>query len=140
MSLNWNVGEIPEETRTIVATEDDRMSGVKKGDRLMSPITNALIWSTMGVGIGVIDDDTADEFAARLEIWQKLNGALLTAWEDDGNGGVKPVPRPLLTKDDVVAHKGLSTNVFPMESRAAWIKRVVSQSDPFQGVAEPTYR
>jgi len=92
-------------------------------------VTNGLIWATIGVGIGVINDDTAEEFAARLSLWQDLNGALL--YSADG-----PVR---ITREDVLAHKGLSTNVFPMERRAAWVKRTVTQSDAFHGVPEPKY-
>lgn len=131
MSLNYNLTEIPEDVRTIVAEEDDKFAGVKKGDRVMSPVTHSLIFATMGVGIGVLNDETIPEFAARLDIYQKLNGALLS--ERDGDGWK---PRPL-TLEDIQAHKGLSTNVFPLERRAAWIKRVVTQCDAFRGVTEP---
>jgi hypothetical protein len=127
MSLNWNVEEIPLEVRTIVAEESSTTHGYKAGDRIMNPVTHGLIFATVGVGIGVIDDNTADEFAARLTFWQQLNGALL-------HGADGPV---LITKEDVEAHKGLSTNVFPMERRAAWIKRTVANSDAFYGVTEP---
>jgi hypothetical protein len=68
MSLNWNVEKIPLEVRTIVAEDSSMTHGYKAGDRIMNPVTHALIFSTIGVGIGVIDDNTADEFAARLTL------------------------------------------------------------------------
>jgi hypothetical protein len=135
MSLNFDLREIPEETRTVIAEEDRPMDGIHKGDRIMSPVTNALIWSTMGLGIGVINDDTADEFAARLALWQKVNGALLHKPDPEGEGWI-PVE---VTKDDVLAHKGLSTNVFPMERRSSWLKRTIETSELFFGVTQPKY-
>lgn len=135
MSLNFDLREIPEDVRTIVAEEDQPISGIKKGDRIMSPVTNALIWSTLGVGIGEINDDTAEEFYARLHLWELVNGAMLQTWPEDSD---QPQPR-FITKDEVMAHKGLSTNVFPMEKRKAWIARTIPASSLFLGVPEPKY-
>lgn len=143
MSLNYDLSAIPEDVRLIDAPENEPMHGIKKGDRIMSPVTNALIWATLGIGIGVIDDTTVDEFSARLDLWQKLYGALLQGpitHDDDGNQLPEPDWGPILvTKDDVVAHKGLSTNVFPMETRTAWVKRTVNDT-VFRGVTEPKRR
>lgn len=136
MSLNWNAEKVPEETRTIVATADDRMRGIKAGDRILNPVTETLVFSTMAIGIGVIDENTVDEFAARIDFYQRLNGALMLAWPE---GSDQPEPK-FLTREDVVAHMGLSTNVFPMERRTSWVKRMTQTSPPFEGVAEPKYR
>lgn len=135
MSLNWNAEAVPEDVRTIIATEDDPMRGVKKGDRVMSPITHTIIFATMATGIGVINDATLDEFAARIDLLQKFDGPFLQEWDDDGNH-VGPM---LLTREHLEAHKGLSTNVFPYETRSKWVTRIVTKGNcsPFTGVTEP---
>jgi hypothetical protein len=51
MSLNYDLTAIPEDVRTVAAEADGQ--DYKAGDRIMSPITNALIWATMGTGIGL---------------------------------------------------------------------------------------
>lgn len=131
MSLNFDLSRIPEDVRTVIATEDDAFNGIKKGDRLMSPVTNTLIWTTMIVGIGVIDDRTIDEFVARVELHQKLHGALMSSFED-GKWSDRP-----LTREDIEAHKGLSTNVFPMETRTKWVTRTVTKDTQVFPKPEP---
>lgn len=135
MSLNFDLREIPEDVRTIVAVEDDPQRGVKKGDRLMSPVTNLLIWSTMAVGIGVINDETAVEFHARLDLLAKLDLCRLEIAEYDEETGGWVNRR--LTLEEVEAHKGLSTNVFPMESRASFVKRWITTSNDVFPNPEP---
>lgn len=73
------------------------------------PFVQPLIFATMAVGIGEI---TEDNF---LEFWQRLNVFEL----------LHDLP-PLTPLDHVVAMIGLRTNVFPAETRAKWLKRVVS--------------
>lgn len=133
MSLDFDLRKIPLETRTVIATYDDRMDGVTKGDRIMSPVTKSLIFSTMSIGIGEITDKTVDEFVARLDLFQKIHGALMHAFDHDAQEWVE---RPL-TRADVVAHKGLSTNVFPMETRGKWVARMVTKSRDLFPHAEP---
>jgi hypothetical protein len=72
------------------------------------PITNAMIMATMFTGIGKITEDTVGEFHARLVLgryWQR-----------------EPLPYAEVRK-----YIGLTTNVFPQETRAKWLKRVVGQ-------------
>lgn len=133
MSLNFDLSAIPEETRTIVADYDSPTEGVHKGDRIMNPVTNTLIWTTMAIGIGILNDDTIPEFAARVELYQKVHGPLMQRVTDDG---IEPRP---ITREDVEAHKGLSTNVFPLEARTKWVKRVITD-DVFRGVTAPKTR
>lgn len=116
MSLNFDLSAIPLETRTVTSTYDDEFHGIKKGDTIMNPVTNQLIWATMAVDIGVIDDKTVDEFIFRIRLYEKLFGAMLRYSDERGD-------RPF-TADDVIAHKGLRTNVFPMKTRAQWLKRM----------------
>ena len=109
MSLNYDLTAVP---KTVWSEDDGGYWGV----------TQSIIYATMGVGIGVIDDSTVEEFVARTLFCQRLYGALCVA-EVDGEW----VDRPL-TREDIEAHKGLKTNVFPMETRASWVKRVVTNS------------
>lgn len=133
MSLNFDLTAIPLETRTIVADHDkpnpyyragqskpEDEFEYRKGDKLMSPVTNALIWGTMFVDMGTITADNADEFFARTALQEKLSGAYLTETSDDGK---VHKPRPITYKD-VVDHIGLRTNVSTL-TRAKWMKRVV---------------
>lgn len=60
MALHFDLTAIPEENRTIVADRDGdptRGEDFAKGDRVMSPITNALIWATMSVGLNQQDQN-----------------------------------------------------------------------------------
>jgi hypothetical protein len=84
------------------------------GDGL-NPVTQALIFKTMDVGIGEITSDNWREFAARLELCEDVFGAMLT----DGEGG-----NVRLTPEDVYRHIGLKTNVFPKESWATFYAKL----------------
>lgn len=101
MSLNFKLDKIKNyETVT------------RKGDEL-NPVTNALIWSTMSVGLGSITEKNLQEWLVRLAFSDKLFGTML---KKDGED------RPF-TRDELVAHIGLSCNVCD-ESRVKWTKRM----------------
>jgi len=85
----------------------------KDGDR-MSVVTESLIWSTMGVGLGKITEENVDEWMIRLAFLDKLMGPMMVR---DGE------PRPF-TREELVAHIGLYTNV-TNEVRTRWAKRVM---------------
>lgn len=133
MSLNFDLTAIPEEKRTIIADHDkpnpfyqagkskpENEFDYRKGDRLMSPITNALIWGTMFVDMGAITAESADEFYARTCVQEKLSGCYLTETGDDGERKERPI-----TYQDVLDHIGLTTNVTTL-TRAKWMKRVLN--------------
>lgn len=95
------------------------------GGRRKKPVTEALIFHTMGAGIGEITEATLDEFFARVNAREKLHGPMVTM----------PMVRPgdktdwvpyFITKEDVKAHIGLATNVFPYEPRAHWAERLIA--------------
>ena len=92
MSLNWDI--------TKVANRDKIDSEHKRG------VLDALIWSTMSVGMGEISADPESKyfykrFAARLDFVQKLCGPFLNT---------KDGPR-FLNEEDVERFIGLRTNV-----------------------------
>lgn len=70
------------------------------GDEGVKPVTQALIFATMAVGMGQITEANAHKFAVRLEVVQRVDGPYMVR---DG----KPSP---LTVADVQRHIGLGTN------------------------------
>ena len=89
------------------------------------PITHALIWLTMGTGIGDISEKNAPEFYARIHLLEEIDGKWLrfATHFDAENQADEWEDRPI-TPEDVQKRIGLSTNVFPMETRAKWLSRV----------------
>lgn len=85
------------------------------------PITEALIWATMAVGIGEITEKTADDFYDRLSIYERLFGPLLRQYDPKG------APKSFIKREDVLRHIGLKTNVYPKQSFAAWRRRMWTQ-------------
>lgn len=115
MGLRWDVTGVAnhEEVCFRIAEEDDGFYGVKKGDRLLKPETDALIWLTMFTGIGwEVTEENVDEFVARVRFFEKLNGPML-------HRGNESYPLP---EDVIRAHVGLKTNVAP-EPRVRWLLR-----------------
>lgn len=130
MSLNWEVSKIKDyET---VCMEDDP----EEGGRKLTVVTWSLVVATMSVGMGRITEENAAQFYARLAIIEKLHGPFMQRVEPDGNGGHKVTPR-FFTPEEVWAHVGLWTNVFPMETDAKWRKRQVESAErDLRAVAE----
>lgn len=85
-------------------------------------VGDALVWATLSVGIGEINDKTIDTFVRRVAILQKLDGPMLRA--NMGKGKLVDV---YITRADIEAFKGLKTNAKfpPYETDAAWAKRVL---------------
>lgn len=111
MSLDWNIENVQDwET---VCKDDDGIT--------LSAVTNALIWATTGVGLGEITEANLDEFAWRLDLYQKIYEPLIVEVKDD-----EFVPR-FITYTEVKQHVGLHTNV-SRETRAQWLKRITEFS------------
>jgi hypothetical protein len=89
MSLDFRVTDIKDYERI---TKDDA------GD--WRPVTTALVFMTMGVGMPRITEKNADEFYARVSIMEAINGAVLRGPDGD----------VFLKREDVRAHIGLGTN------------------------------
>lgn len=112
MALEWDVS----------AVEDRQVKYPADEGGTINPVTYTLIMATMLVGIGEITGETAGEFYARLHTWEVLHGSFVQA-EDEVTGQRTDTP---ITPEQVRDHIGLRTNVFPMETRAKWLKRCVS--------------
>lgn len=117
MSLNWNVEQIENYESVCWVGEGD--------DRHMNPVTHALIFATLSVGLGSITDSNAAEFYARLNIVEKLQGPFVVM----GGEGVS------ITPQEVKAHIGLTCNV-GNETRAQWARRLfVGRSKGYSDVS-----
>jgi hypothetical protein len=123
MALRWNVESIKDSDNVcwVEATQDDPNHGIVAGEKYMSPVTNTLIWATIAVDLPGITEENAGEFFARLQIWESIFGAFMIRAEVDG---VRPEgAAAFITRDEVIAHIGLTCNVSPV-SRAKWLKRI----------------
>lgn len=80
----------------------------------LQPTTKAIVHLTMAVGMGEIREATAQEFFARVRLYENMAGATLHT--KDGAS--------LITPEDVQRHIGLKTNV-ANETRQTWVKRVI---------------
>ena len=115
MSLNW------EFTRTDLA-DARKEQYPPTADGVMNAVTYTLIMSTMLVGIGELTEKTIPEFWVQINIYESLHDAFVR----NGHGS----PRPI-TLDDLRAHIGLKTNVFPMEARTKWVARAITKGSAF---------
>lgn len=122
MSLNWNVSKVADMATVCyrIAEHDDPNEGIKVGDKVLRPATQALIFATMNTGLGDITEKNHREFFARLTTYEKLFGAYRR--EQTAPGVYAP---RFFTLDEVRRHIGLNTNVFPAETRTKWQTRMV---------------
>lgn len=70
------------------------------------PMTNFIIFATMGTGIGHLTEANLPEFRARVIVAEYL-------------------PEDKATIEALRPYIGLRTNVFPQETRAKWLRRVM---------------
>ena len=97
MSLDWNLTKI--ENREEVCWEKD-----ENGNDKLNPVTESLIWLTMGIGMGSITEENEFAFYSRIADTKRVE-----------------VP---ITPADIHQHIGLTTNV-SKESDASFRKRIV---------------
>jgi hypothetical protein len=116
MPLTWDTAEIEnyEEVCFMHAEADMPAHGIEAGDRMLNPVTNALIWASLGTGIGKIKDTNAAEVYARIRLIEALHGPLL----------YRPGSKDGITLDDVRKHIGLTTNAaFTDKSRTDFLRQ-----------------
>jgi hypothetical protein len=122
MALVWDLTDIAnaDEVCWLEAPEDMPMQGISKGDVVMNPVTNALIWATMTVDLPGITRENAPEFYTRLRFVERLDGPMLIRAEVDGK---RPEGEAaFITMREIVAHIGLKANV-SQKTRSAWLSR-----------------
>src|SRR4051812_12975814 len=111
MSLDWKIDQIENYKEVCwIETGEQHEDGEPKVR--LNPVTEALIYNTISIDIGVITYDNAGEVYARTKILEAVNGCMLTK---DG----KESP---MTIEDIRAHIGLWCNV-SFKSRKEWAQR-----------------
>jgi hypothetical protein len=124
MALTWDISKaIEREGREQFFVQDGTDSEGKPMYRLR-PVTEHLIWSTIFVGIGELNDENEAEFFARLRLWEKVHGASVSLPVEGSEGEFAD---HFTTPADVRLHLGLTTNVFPKDSRAKFLKRLTDR-------------
>jgi len=115
MALTWNVENVKDnDSICFIPTGETDEDG--KALRRMNPVTHALIFATMSVGMGRITEGNAPEFYARLNIMERLHGDMIHRAEGfEGD--------PKITPQEVRAHIGLYCNV-GFETREEWTRRM----------------
>lgn len=111
MSLDWNLTKINNNTEVCWEKNED-------GTDKLNPVTESLIWLTMGIGMGSITEDNQSDFYCRVAMYEKLFGTMLSYWKDS-----KKVSVPI-TPEDIHNHIGLTTNV-SKDTDASFRKRIV---------------
>ncbi len=114
MSFNWDLQNIDDhKAKCWVKVEDGYQ---------LAPVTETLIWASLGTGIGTITEKNWREVYARIVFLEGLYGTFLR--NADGE------PRPI-TPQDIIEHLGLWTNVGSDEAVTKWWKRHQ------RGIADP---
>ena len=105
MPLNWHVANVDNYKERCWVEHDE--------GKVLSPITDTLIWAAHQIGMSGITKKNWKEFYARILLdpasRRRENGCLL------------------IKQADVKAHIGLSTNVHPV-SRTKWFKELMERA------------
>jgi hypothetical protein len=105
MSLDWNLEKIADR-EAVCYVEDEQAAARGEENRFrLNPVTDAIIWKTMSVGMGQITVKNFEEFFVRAKMSEAVFGSSMT----DGHGMDVG-----LTREDIRRHIGLSTNVSGM--------------------------
>ena len=131
MPLNWSVKNVKDadDVCYFTATKTRIYDGVKRGEEYTHPITDALVWATMSLGLNEITEENIDEWEKRLALAYSVQWiskqVVFAGFADDGD--IKWEPR-MLTRADLERHIGLETNA-SYESGSAWRKRVMERME-----------
>lgn len=96
MGLSWNVEKVEGYEEKCFYVDEE----CGPDERKLSPLTNALIWHTLSVGLNEITEDNVANFYARVALIEKIDGPSLRG--KDGPYSITP--------EDVKSHIGLWTN------------------------------
>jgi len=105
MSLNYDLGEIKNFEDLCWLPDEVGEDGKKTFS--INPVTRALTFHAMSIGMGSITKKNWKEFFIRVAAYEAVEGASLHGFDEEEK---KPLPRPI-TQEDVVNHIGLATNV-----------------------------
>ena len=112
MALSYDFTNIKDYKQTVWIPTDEKDDDGEPLVR-MNPVTHALIFGTISVGLGSITDKNIDEFVGRFRIIEKVHGAMVTKRGEDY----------FITDEEFIAHIGLVTNV-SNETRTQWARRL----------------
>ncbi len=98
MSLDWNIGDCKD-------YEEITMNQEVEGDK-----TNQIVWASLITKLGDITEGNWHEWYARYVIWNRVHCF-------DNN----------LEPQDFHRRIGLTTNVFPAETRSKWLNSVIKK-------------
>lgn len=130
MALNWNLKDVPDHIAWAQADKEwPGEHNTQEGKKYLRPETNALIWLTLGVGLGRITEKNCTEFWYRYQVLEALLGHVAPThsegsaeyWNKRDGTNVEAGDQ-LITYECVRNHIGLATNVSD-EPRAKWFKR-----------------
>lgn len=119
MALNFDVSNVKNFKEVCTDPNDDKK---------WHPVTNTLIWKTMEIDLGDINERNVDEWWYRVRLLQ-----LLGSPEFEYNDGTKFY----LTYRDIKMHVGLRTNV-TTKPRTYWLKRIFHPSHKLSSPQEKT--
>lgn len=130
MALTWDLTDVAnsDEICWVEATQDDPNHGIVAGEKYMSPVTNALIWATIGVDLPGITAENCGEFFARLRFNERMDGPMLIRAVDPETGKRPEGSAAFITEEEVLNHIGLRCNV-SSKTRAQWLKRFTHDLD-----------
>lgn len=109
MSLNFNYSK---------CVDSDQLVNPVKHDE-MHPVTHFMIWNMMAIDMSVITKENVDEVWFRTKLNMLITDCCAASYND---GNDKPLVRIWPTREDVVRHIGLSTNVSTM-TRKKWLEK-----------------
>jgi hypothetical protein len=113
MSLNWDLSGIKNQKELCWVEAGLNPHGQPQVK--MHPTTETLIFLMLAIEIGEITEKNWEEWFVRARVWEKAMGAL----RHDGKEDFPTTP------EEVKAHIGLKTNVFPKASAVAFAKKLV---------------
>ena len=105
MSLNYDLGEIQDYKNLCYLPDEVDEDG--KETFSINPVTRALTFLSISIGMREITKKNWKEFFIRVAAYEAVEGASLHGFDEEEK---KSFPRPI-TKEDVVNHIGLATNV-----------------------------
>ena len=104
MSLNYDLGEIQDYKNLCYLPDEVDEDG--KETFSINPVTRALTFLSISIGMREITKKNWQEFFIRVAPYEAVEGASL----HKPGASYPAIPRPI-TKEDVVNHIGLATNV-----------------------------
>ena len=107
MALSWDITKVKDCDKTCFILDD------VGGREEMKALTHTLIMMSMPIGLRGITEKNWQMWYVRLDILQRMNGALMREGSEDY----------FITPKDVRAHIGLTVNVAD-ETQAKWLARI----------------